>query len=271
MLPFSKRVPKEMLPLNGVPAIQIVVEECVASGFRQVIVVTRPGDNIVREHLCELASQGPAASGPLSALDPARNWPGDLALELIEEQVEPRYGSGVPLLQLRERLAGERTFAVAFADDIVLGAPALGEVVDAFSQCNSLAAIGCQAMPRERIAGRFGNLEIANPTGVRFGTIGTVTKFLQRPALSDVRSDYAVVSRLALTTDIFDEIDRLPMTVELDVGLALAELARRTHDREGPNVVAVALSGQWHTVGDPASYAHAVYATQQGVRRDDHR
>lgn len=260
MLPFSKRVPKEMLPINGVPAIQLVVEECVAGGFREVIVISRPGDRIVREHLCEPASHEPFASGPLAAFDPARCWPSDLRLEVIEEAPAPRYGSGAPLLQLRDRLAGAPCFAVAFADDVVRGAPpAIHEVAQAFVEHAALAAVACQVRPREQIAGRFGNLVIAD-TPQLGERIAAVSDLVQRPALRDVRSELAVVSRLVLTPAIYDALSELPAAAELDIGLAVGVLARSRAAAGGAGVIGVALRGRWHTVGDPASYAHAVAA-----------
>ena len=260
MLPFSKRVPKEMLPINGVPAIQLVVEECVAAGFREVLVISRPGDRIVREHLCEPASHGPFASGPLAALDPVRTWPGDLRLEVIEETPSPRYGSAAPLFQLRDRLAGEPCFAVAFADDVVRGGPpAIHEVAEAFVEHAALAAVACQVRPRTDIAGRFGNLVTADPPA-RGGRVVAVSDLLQRPALRDVRSELAVVSRLILTPAIYDALSELPAAAELDIGLAVGVLARRRAAARGAGVVGVALRGSWYTVGDPASYARAVAA-----------
>lgn len=100
--PFSTIVPKEMLPVRHRPAIEHVVTECLHAGATTVLVATRPGDFIVPTYL-ELLRRD------------------DVPVEAVTEDLDHGYGNGTPLLTLRDRLAPQESFGVAFGDDVLLG------------------------------------------------------------------------------------------------------------------------------------------------------
>jgi UTP--glucose-1-phosphate uridylyltransferase len=253
-LPFTKVVPKEMLPVGRVPAVQRVVEECLDAGFEQITVITRPGSNIIKQHF----EQAPLLENYLRS----RNLPEyryvvaleNLAKQItfIEELSNDGYGSGVPLLQIQEQLVQETAFAVLFADDVVLGSvPAISEIVEAFIKFEADAAVAMQKMPLNRLC-QFGNLELGAELTQQPPCRFLVKDLIQRPKVSEIKSPYAVVSRLVLSPAIFNWLPPSSSDVQVDLGVALAKLARVSP------VVGTEITGKWFTVGDPISYLEAL-------------
>src|SRR5262249_7811896 len=133
--PFSKVVPKEMLPLGHRPAIDHVIAECVGAGAATVIVATRPGDLVVPAYLDVLSDDG-------------------MPVEAVAEDLRHGYGNGTPLLPLRNRLSGQELFGVAFGDDVILGGQDLAAMRGTASS-GADAVIAAQLVDRADI-GSFG-------------------------------------------------------------------------------------------------------------------
>lgn len=249
-LPFTKIVPKELLPINGIPAIQYVVEEAIAAGYEEIIIVTRPGCTLTQRYF----EDAPQLESYLKreqkqdALDKINAAAMREKLRFVEEAPDPRYGSALPLLQLCAELKNESHFAVLFADDLVLGgAPAMVDLNNAYAMHTPDAAIAMQKIPRAQLS-HFGNLALGAQLSPAQPASFPVHNLIQRPKADEIQSDYAVVSRLLLTPAIFAHIEQLGENGELDLGKAVARQASIDH------VIGVALSGKWVTVGDPENY-----------------
>jgi len=228
--PFSITVPKEMLPVGARPALDHVIDECVAAGATEVIVVTRPRDSVVTAHVA-------AISGRLRPV------------QVVEEDLQYGYGNATPLLTLIDRLRSCDLFAVAFGDDLLLpGACAHRELaaMRGLAQCGADAVIAAQCVEHDQISS-FGIIDTDPNDPTR------VIRIRQRPDPATVAEPLAVVSRLVLRPSI------LPLLVptehacgEVDLGIAVGELARcgtvRVHR----------IDCYWVTVGDPASYYQAL-------------
>lgn len=252
-LPFTKLVPKELLPINGVPAIQYVVEEAMEAGAEEIIIVTRPGCSLTQRYFDEapqLAAylQREEKQHALAQID---HHALRQRLRFVEEQPHARYGSGLPLLQLHSELESRAHFAVLFADDVVLGQSATAELSTAFELHKPASAIAMQKMPRSQLV-NFGNLAISQQLSPANPICHPVHDLVQRPHPNAIQSDFAVVSRLLLTPAIFTYIEQLETDGELDLGKAVALQAKQDP------VIGVALSGKWVTVGDPESYRQAL-------------
>jgi UTP--glucose-1-phosphate uridylyltransferase len=228
--PFSSTVPKEMLPLGHIPALEHVVVECLAACASEVIVVTRPGDHIVPAHVRSLRADG-------------------MPVETVEEDLGHGYGNAAPLLTLRDRLSACGAFAVAFGDDVLLGEQHRG---------HNLAAMHEQMRPGTEavIAG-----QCIDPKETRsFGIIDTmpgqprrVAAIGQRPDPTTVHEPLALVSRLILRPSILDRLVPTELARgEVDLGIATGQLAAEAH------VAVHRVTGHWVTVGDPRRYLQAL-------------
>lgn len=225
--PFSDIVPKEMLPLGHTPAVEHVVIECLAAGATEVIIVTRPGDRIIPDHMHSLRAEG-------------------LPVSTVEEDLSHGYGNATPLLTLRERLTKSTMFAVAFGDDILLAEPRLGY---------NLATMHRMCADTEAVVAATH----VQPSDTRaFGIIDTdsaerLLRIRQRPTPSAVTEPLAVVSRLLLRPSILDRLRPTDLAGgEVDLGIATSQLAAEEH------VGVHRIAGHWVTVGEPHRYHHAL-------------
>lgn len=224
--PFSTTVPKEMLPVGHQPAIEHVVTECIGAGAATVIVATRPDDLVVPAYLDVLRRNG-------------------VPVEAVAEDLSHGYGNGTPLLTLRNRLASQESFGVAFGDDVLLGGHDLATMRD-------LASSGADAVIA---AQRVDQADLAS-----FGVVDThpqdpsrVTGIRQRPDPATVGEPLALVSRLILRPSIFDLLVPTERARgEVDLGVAVGELAGIA------DVRVHRITGHWVTVGEPRRYFDAL-------------
>lgn len=228
--PFTRHVPKEMLPIGAQPALRHVITECLAAGADQVYIVTRPDDLVVPAYTATLAGEG-------------------LPVRAIAEDPTFGYGNAAPLLTLSSALAGAELFFVAFGDDVLLEdqpGTALGTMLDLARSDDVDAVVAAQLVPHDQI-GSFGAAEVTTVGGDH------VARIRQRPDPSTVDEPLAVVSRLVLRPPILTRLTARPETGgEIDLGLAVGEMARVA------DVRVHRLAGHWVTVGEPRRYAEAL-------------
>lgn len=239
-LPFSRTLPKEILPIGGVPAIEWVVREALSAYASHIIVVVRPHDEVIRKHLTTLDL-------------------GAVSLTFVEEDEHIRYGNAAPILSCASLLRTSSAFGVAFGDDVLLDADDdTGDLAAMFAALEERdeAVIAGKVVPREEIP-HFGIL-----TPVE-GNPQLLQSLRQRPDPREVGEPLAVVSRIILRPSIFDLLsdDENSDKGELDLGLAVGRLAH-TH-----RVRVHRITGQWVTVGDPEHYLEAQQIWQRGVRQ----
>ncbi|MGH3620443.1 MAG: sugar phosphate nucleotidyltransferase [Sciscionella sp.] len=224
--PFSTTVPKEMLPIGHRPAVEHVITECTEVGAASVIVATRPGDLVVPAYLDVLRRDG-------------------VPVEAVAEDLGHGYGNGTPLLTLRDRLASQESFGVAFGDDVLLGGHDLATMHDIASS-GADAVIAAQRVDQADIAS-FGVVDTHPDDPSR------VTGIRQRPDSATVGEPLALVSRLILRPSIFDLlVPTKRARGEVDLGVAVGELARIA------NVRVHRITGRWVTVGEPRRYRDAL-------------
>jgi len=255
-LPFSRTVPKELLPLVDTPVLDTVVSECAASGIERVILVIGPG----KESLATYFQPSPRVEARLRAEGrtaelAALTRPQSLATVEVAVQAEPR-GNGHAVLVARAAV-GDEPFAMLWGDDIVVGpTPALRQMLDA----------------RERLGGSVaGAMRIERQQSSRYGVFAgrperdafRVTGMVEKPAPEDAPSDLASVHGYVLEPAIFELLETLPPGRGDEIWLADAVSALAA---EKP-VWAVELSGDRYDAGDRAGYVAAF--VDQALSRDD--
>ncbi len=205
-LPFSRSVPKELLPLVDTPVIDFVVSECVAAGIERIVIVGAPGKEAIaryfrpQERLRErLAAEGRAED--LQTLERSQR----LADVRVVVQEEAR-GNGHAVLVAREAV-GDEPFAMIWADDLVLGGavPAVAQLVAARERLGGGSVVAALRVGREDVSG-YG---ILAGTAVDERTL-RVRAVVEKPAPSDAPSDLAAVHGYVLEPEIFDVLASLP-------------------------------------------------------------
>jgi UTP--glucose-1-phosphate uridylyltransferase len=250
-LPATKAQPKEMLPLVDKPIIQYGVEEAVASGISNIILVTGRGKNAIEDHFdvsVELESFL-EARGKREQLDEVRKISNLINFAYVR-QGEP-LGLGHAVLVARE-LVGDEPFAVILGDDVIdAEPPAIKQMIDVFERLGG-PVLAVERVPREDISS-YG--VIAPVPDTRLGPgIYQVRDLVEKPPRQEAPSDLAIIGRYILTPDLFPILaatvsDR---TGEIQLTNGLRELAKRRP------IYACEIKGVRHDTGNKLGYLKAV-------------
>jgi len=197
MLPASKVIPKEILPVVDKPAIQMVVEEAVESGIEEIILVLSPGRTTVLEHFRSAPELERLLEQRLKhdLLEVVR-YTNNLARFGTAYQHEP-LGLGHAVLQAREAV-GDEPFAAILPDDIFDGPrPCLRQLLD-IAESEDAPVVALTRVPRSEVS-KYGIVAV-EPVRPR---LYQLTGMIEKPPLDQAPSDLAIMGRYVLTPDIF--------------------------------------------------------------------
>jgi UTP--glucose-1-phosphate uridylyltransferase len=201
MLPATKTVPKEMLPLADKPVIQYIIEEAVSSGISDILVITNRAKSAVDDYFDytpELEDKL-AAAGKLQELEAVRRT-ADIANIFYVRQKETR-GLGHAVWRARRFVGGE-PFAVLLGDDVMMAeTPVTRQLIEA-AEAYGASAVGTQRVPPESIS-KYSSLKV---TPLK-GRVMRVEDMNEKPAPEEKFSDYAILGRYVLSHGIFDILE----------------------------------------------------------------
>ena len=246
MLPATKAIPKEMLPIVDKPLIQYVVEEAVSSGIEQVIFVVAPGKEAIGEHF-RTGTRTEAAvlrTGDARLIDSVRH-PATIARFDFVMQEEAR-GIAHAVACARSFVEGE-PFALMFPDDLIFAkTPCLGQMMAVYGGAGSMIAV--QEVPREEIPqyGIVDPAESANPARLR--------GIVEKPRAEEAPSALGVVGRYILGPTIFEHIDHIEPGKQGELQITDA-FARQIAC--GEDVYAYRYEGTRYDTGRPLGYVLA--------------
>ncbi|MCK2016887.1 UTP--glucose-1-phosphate uridylyltransferase GalU [Peribacillus frigoritolerans] len=201
-LPATKAMPKEMLPIVDKPTIQYIVEEAVASGIEDIIIVTGKGKRAIEDHFdyAPELEQNLMDKGKVDLLNKVQ-YSTNLANIHYIRQKEPK-GLGHAVWCAR-KFIGDEPFAVLLGDDIVESeTPCLKQLINKFEETNN-SIIGVQTVPKEE-TNRYGIIDPA----FQDGRLYQVENFVEKPALGTAPSNLAIMGRYILTPEIFSMLDQ---------------------------------------------------------------
>lgn len=196
-LPATKAMPKEMLPIVDKPTIQYIVEEAVASGIEDIIIVTGKGKRAIEDHFDNAPEleHNLSEKGKFELLEKVR-YPSDLANIHYIRQKEPK-GLGHAIWCARNFI-GDEPFAVLLGDDIVQSdIPCLKQLINQFDETQS-SIVGVQSVP-DNLTSRYGIIDPSFADGRRY----TVNNFVEKPNPGTAPSNLAIMGRYILTPAIF--------------------------------------------------------------------
>jgi UTP--glucose-1-phosphate uridylyltransferase len=198
LLPVTKTVPKEMLPVAGKPVMQYIVEEAVASGITDIIFVTSPNKKALEDYFdtnFELEHQL-ESTGKTEQLQELRRIR-DMANLAFVRQKEP-LGNGHAVLAARH-VIGDEPFAVLWGDDILIGhPPVVKQLVDVAQRYNG-PVVGVRKVGPEDFE-KYGMLEVQPIEG----PVSRALSVIEKPPRDKSPSDLAQIGGFVLTPDIFD-------------------------------------------------------------------
>jgi UTP--glucose-1-phosphate uridylyltransferase len=205
-LPATKAQPKEMLPLVDKPIIQYVIEEAVAAGLTNIIIVTGRGKNAIEDHfdvsyeLERLLQE----RGKLDLLEQVRAISNLITVSYVRQG--ETLGLGHAVLMAKD-LVGNEPFAVMLGDDIIDSAvPCMKQMIEVFERYQG-PVIAVQKVPRAEISA-YG--VIAGEPQDDAGRVYRIREMVEKPEADEAPSDLAIIGRYILTPDIFEALERTP-------------------------------------------------------------
>lgn len=221
VLPASKAMPKEMLPIVDKPAIQYIVEEAVKAGITDILIITNRGKGIIEDHFdhsveLEAMLERRGNTEMLDTLCDVAN----LANIYYIRQKETR-GLGDAVLRAKQ-FVGDEPFAVLYGDDVIVGEiPAIGELCEAYEKYGK-SVVGIKEVPDELVV-KYCSLKVEQTED----KIYKVSDMIEKPALKDKFSNYSILGRCVLDNEIFEILERTPLGAgnELQLTDAMRELA----------------------------------------------
>lgn len=241
VLPATKSMPKEMLPIVDKPAIQYIVEEAVRAGITDILIITNRGKGLIEDHFDRV----PELEARLSGNEEKRAVYHEvvdiahLANFYFVRQKETR-GLGHAVSCARS-FVGNEPFAVLYGDDVIIGEdPACGQLIRAYEEFGK-GVLGVNQVSPEAIQ-KYSSLKVEPIRDNLFHC----TDMVEKPAPENVLSLYSILGRCVLTPDIFDILDRTQPGAggEIQLTDAMRELARTT------GMIAVDFTGKRYDMGN---------------------
>lgn len=223
VLPASKSVPKEMLNIVDKPAIQYIVEEAVAAGITDILIITNRGKGVMEDHFdhsFELEANL-KAKGKNDILKEVESV-ADLANIFFIRQKETK-GLGDAVLRARQ-FVGNEPFAVLYGDDVIIGeVPAIGELCDAYEKYGK-SVVGIKEVTDEFIV-KYSSLKVSPLSDTEYD----VTDMIEKPTLETKFSNFSILGRCVLKPEIFDILEKTPLGAggELQLTDAMKEFAKQ--------------------------------------------
>lgn len=245
-LPVTKAQPKEMMPVLDKPTIQYVVEEAVAAGIDDILIVTGRGKEAIERHFdksYELEEELKSA-GKSERLERVRDI-ADLA-DIHYVRQKQRQGLGDAVLYARKHV-GDQPFALLLGDTIVQSnIPCTGKLIS-YAEEYETSVLSLERVPWEKVPS-YGVADVDDPKSV--SGCFSVADFVEKPDRADAPSNLAITGRYVLTPEIFDALE----ATEKGVG---QELQLTDAIRKLPAVRGVELDGDRYDIGNIPSWLQA--------------
>jgi UTP--glucose-1-phosphate uridylyltransferase len=248
-LPATKSLPKEMLLLIDKPIVHYVVEEMVAAGITDIVMVTRSDKKVLEDYFDHnmMLENELRAAGKMKQLEEIERI-SDMANFIYIRQKGP-YGNGTPVMNASS-IVGHEPFVFAYGDDLVKSSVSFTQqLIQNYERYQSVV-IGCQEVMPEEVP-LYGIVQLKSQTaGLE------VEKIVEKPQSADAPSRLAAFGRFILVPEICEILKELPLGQggELWLTDALAEFLRR-----GGRVMAQPVEdGRWYTTGDPLRFLEVV-------------
>ena len=258
-LPATKATPKEMLPIVDKPTIQYIVEEALASGIEEILIISGHAKRAIEDHF---------DSAPALEMELERKGK-DALLQVVRETaaIKIHYirqremkGLGDAILCAKAFMEGE-PFAVLLGDDVVYnepGRPALRQLIDVYEATGG-SVLGCQTVPQEKVS----SYGIVDGVATDDERMLKVLDMVEKPTVEEAPSRMAVLGRYVITPQIFSILENtLPgKGGEIQLTDALRVLAHREP------VYAYDFEGIRYDVGDKLGFLKAT--VEYALRRPD--
>ncbi|MBO4630441.1 MAG: UTP--glucose-1-phosphate uridylyltransferase [Lentisphaeria bacterium] len=243
-LPFTKSVPKELIPIVDKPVIQYVVEEAVDSGIEDILIIISSGKESICQHFnpqFEL-EQRLEASGKSQLLTELRRIGKGARIQYVYQQELD--GLGGALRYAKSFAAGEPV-AVLLGDNVTSGdQPVLSELLNVFREKHA-SVVAVEEVPHEKVY-KYGVIDGSSSDNYVY----QLRDLVEKPDPAHAPSNLVIASRYIFTPEIFEELDRTPRGKNNEIQLtdAMRGLLKRQE------MYALKIKGRRHDAGDKLSF-----------------
>ena len=245
-LPFTKSVPKELIPVVDKPVIQYVVEEAAESGIEEILIILSAGKEAIRQHFSPAPEleQRLRERGKQPLLDELAAIGGGVRISYVYQHELDGLGGAV---KLAREFVGDEFFAVLLGDTVMSSTtarPVTGQLIDAYKRYGA-AAVAVEEVAPELVS--------------RYGIIGgrtlapdlvDVDVMIEKPAPAEAPSRLAVASRYLLSPSIFAALEQTPRGKGNEI--QLTDAMRSLLGRE--RLIGCRIAGTRHDIGDKLSF-----------------
>ena len=248
-LPITKTIPKAMVPIGAKPAMQLCVEECVAAGIEEIIIVATPDtmakdiyDNYFHDK-AENVQKLLDKQGKSERFEPVKEILSFPKITVIEQDRDLPYGNGSPIVSAKDFVKDEDAFVVLYSDDLIFGGSDVKTLIETYGENEEAKAVIAATEMPESVWHKYGMIALKDN--------GTLSHIVEKPKTPDLSpSNLTSYGRYLLTPEVFDYL--IPSNTGLDGELwtvdAITKLA------EHGDVLVARSSGKWMTTGDPKNY-----------------
>ncbi|PXV70023.1 UTP--glucose-1-phosphate uridylyltransferase GalU [Halanaerobium congolense] len=204
LLPATKAQPKEMLPIVDKPAIQYMVEEAVAAGIEDILIITSKNKQSIEDHFdksqaLELVLE---KQGKTELLQEVRDISQMITIHAVRQKEQKGLGHAI---YCAKTFVGDEPFAVLLGDDIIHSKePVIKQMIKVYEE-KETAILGCQTVAKKDV-NKYGIVDFSQ----KEGDIYKVEDLIEKPALAEAPSELAILGRYIITPDIFEILENTP-------------------------------------------------------------
>ena len=222
VLPASKAVPKEMLPIVDKPAIQYIVEEAVRAGISDILIITSRGKGVIEDHFdhsFELEHLLEKKGGKDDILDELKSVAHMANIYFIRQKEAKGLGHAV---LCAKNFVKDEPFAVLYGDDVIISdQPVIGQLIkayEAFGKCT----VGIKQVTEQQIV-KYSSMKLEPLRD----NLYSISDMIEKPSLDKIFSLYSILGRCVLTPEIFNILEKIPYGAggELQLTDAMREIA----------------------------------------------
>lgn len=207
VLPASKSVPKEMLNIVDKPAIQYIVEEAVAAGITDILVITNRGKGVIEDHFdhsFELEASLKDNPSKKKIYDDVLKASSLANMYYIRQKETKGLAHAISCAR---SFIGNEPFAILYGDDVIVspeGKPVIGQLIDAYDKYG-VGCVGVKEVPRKDVP-KYCSLDVTPIDN----NIMAVHNIIEKPTPEEIVSCYSILGRVVMPPEIFDLIEQTP-------------------------------------------------------------
>lgn len=248
-LPFTKAVPKEMLPIVDIPTIEYIVQEAIDSGIEEVLIIINSEKECIRTHFGhnEVLEKFLLSKNKTKELEIVQALPKKIKVDFAYQ--EEQLGLGHAVL-CAEKFAANEPFVLLLGDDVYVGnqAPATKQLICAYEKTKS-TILGTLEVPNEDV-NKYG---ICKPLAGTKGNLVELESVVEKPSIEEAPSNLAIGGRYILTPAIFDFLKNQTRGAGGEIQLTDSILRLMSKEK----VYSLAIDGKRYDIGSKKGFLEA--------------